>query len=314
MDDLIGIDIAKARLDVFDPATDRERGFSHDAAGLDALRAWLGAERSPLVVVEASGGLERRLVGAMAARGLAVAVANPARVRDFARAQGILAKTDRLDARSIAGFGAWAKPAPTGLVEPARRRLSELLLYRRQLQAQITQKRQQLSHLDEPCVRQLAEQAITRMTDERKTVDRLLLETVKADQSLQTRYRLLTSMPRVGPVLAATLLALLPELGQLSRRRITSLVGLAPFAADSGTSRGRRRIQGGRSAIRPPLYMAAIGIMKTKGPIAEIWNRLTAAGKPAKIAIVAVMRKMIVTLNAMIKSQQPWNDKYQTPT
>ena len=226
MERVIGIDISKARLDVYRLEDGRRLAVGNDAAGIAALADQLGLGARDLLVMEASGGYERLPHRLLGERGMRVAVVNAARVRDFARASGLLAKTDRLDAAVIARYGAFARPAPTPLVTGARQILAELLAYRRQLTAEITARCQQLGHLATPALRQRAAAALGRLRAERQEI----AQTIAADSALASAAALLQSMPGVGPVLVATLLAELPELGTLDRRQIASLVGVAPIA------------------------------------------------------------------------------------
>ena len=268
MERVIGIDVSKVRLDVYSLEDGRRLAVGNDAAGIAALADRLGLSARDLLVMEASGGYERRAHRHLSERGLRVAIGNAARVRDFAKASGRLAKTDRVDAEMIAHYGAFARPAPTPLVDGARQMLAELLAYRRQLTAEITARSQQLGHLATPA--------------------------------------LLRSMPGVGPVLVATLLAELPELGTLDRRRIASLVGVAPIAKDSGARQGRRPIRGGRGRVRAPLYMAALVASRSNPTLRTVYERLLANAKPPKLALVVLMRKMLIALNAMLRSAAPW--------
>jgi transposase len=306
MDKVVGVDIGKARLDAFCLASGRRLTVGHDARGVAELAAWL--EPGSLVVMEASGGYERRLHEALAERGIAAAVVNPARVRHFAKASGLLAKTDRLDAAAIARYGAFARPAPTPVPAAARRRLGELLAYRRQLLAEIDARDQQLGHLRTPALVERARAALDRLRAERAELGALVAEAVADGPELAADAALLRTAPGVGPVLAATLLAELPELGAPDRRRIASLVGLAPVARDSGQRRGRREIAGGRGAVRRALYMAVLSASRGSSRFALAYRTLVGRGKPAKVALAAVMRKLLVTLNAMLRHRTPWRE------
>ncbi len=280
--------------------------MSNDEPGIAALVGQLGLGASDLVVMEASGGYEsgpQRLLGE---RGLRAAIVNAARVRDFARASGRLAKTDRVDALVIARYGAFARPVPTPLAAGMRQVLAELLAYRQQLIIEITARSQQLGHLVTPALRQRAAAALEGLRAERREVTRLIGQTITADRSLADAAALLQSMPGVGPVLVATLLAELPELGTLDRRRIASLAGVAPVARDSGTRQGRRPIRGGRRQVRPPLYMAALVASRSNPTLQATYQRLLDHGKPPKLALVALMRKILTTLNAMLRNASPW--------
>jgi transposase len=225
MERVIGIDVSKARLDVSILENGRHLAVGNDAAGIAALADRLDLGAPDLVIMEASGGYERLPHRLLSECGMRVAVVNAARVRDFARASGLLAKTDRLDAAVIAHYGAFARPAPSLPVSGARQVLAELLAYRCQLTVEITARSQQLGHLLTPALRQRAEAALARLGAERLEIARLIRHTIAAEAELAKTYALLTSMPGVGPVLAATLLAELPELGTLDRRQIASLAG-----------------------------------------------------------------------------------------
>jgi transposase len=304
MERVIGVDVSKGQLDAHDLGEGRRLSVSNDAAGIGQLAAWAGP--GTLVVMEASGGYERAAHRLLSARDLAVAVVNAARVRAFARASGRLAKTDRVDAEVIARYGAFARPAATPLVTSARQILAELLAYRRQLTAEITARRQQLGHLATPVLRQRAAAALERLHAERRDITRLIEQTIAGDGDLAATATLLQTMPGVGPMLVATLLAQLPELGSLDRRQIASLVGVAPIARDSGTRQGRRPIRGGRGAVRAPLYMAALVASRSNPALRAVYERLRANAKPPKLALVVLMRKMLVTLNAMLRTAMPW--------
>jgi transposase len=298
---VIGIDVSKMRLDVYSLLDGRRLAVGNDAAGSAALADQLGLSVRDLLVMEASDGYERTAHRHLSARGLKVAIVNAARVRAFARASGCLAKTDR-----VARYGAFARPAPTPLATGARQILAELLAYRRQLTAEITARCQQLGHLATPALRQRAEAALGRLRAERQEIAQLIGQTIAADGALAATAALLRSMPGGGPVLVATLLAELPELGTLDRRQIASLVGVAPVARDSGTRHGRRAIRGGRGAVRAPLYMAALVASRSNPTLRAVYQRLRANAKPPKLALVVLMRKMLVTLNAMLRTSTPW--------
>jgi transposase len=272
---VIGSDVSKARLEVCRLEDGRRLAVGNDAAGLSALVERLGTGAQDLMVMAASGGYERTAQRTLSERGLRVAIVNAARVRDFARASGRLAKTDRIDAEVIARYGAFAVPAPTPPVGGARHALAELLAYRRQLTVEITARSQQLAHLVSPALRQRAEAALGRRRAERQEILRLIRHTVAAAAELAGPYALLTSVPGVGPVLAATLLAELPELGTLDRRQIASLVGAAPIARDRCARHGRRAIRAGRKPVRSVLYMAALSTSRTAGRGAAFYRRLS---------------------------------------
>ena len=307
MDRVVGIDVSKARLDAYCQRRGERLAVGNDAEGIGRLAGWL--EPGSLVVMEASGGYERLVHRLLARGGIEACVVNALRVRQFAKGAGLLAKTDRLDAAVIARYGAFAKPAPTPVRAGAREALAETLAYRRQLLAEITARSQQLAHLRTPGLIERARVALRRLRADKAALDRLLRDTIAGDPELQTRAALLEGTPGAGPVLVATLLAELPELGGLDRRQIASLVGLAPVAKDSGLLRGRRVIHGGRRAVRSALYMAMLALSRRASPFALAYRALIARGEPKKLALVAVMRKLLVTLNAIAKHHTPWREQ-----
>jgi transposase len=235
---------------------------------------------------------------------------NPFKLRQFARASGVLAKNDPLDARMIASFVAIMPTRPAQPHVPAAERLAEMLAVRRQLSAEKVAAENGSRLLEDAMLQRLSRRRIARLAADIDLLDERLVEIVMADAGLEQRYRLLTSMPGVGPVLACTLIALLPELGQMSRKQVAALVGVAPYAFDSGKLKGRRCIWGGRAHIRHVLYMAAMSASNWNPGLKAFHDRLKAAGKLPKVAIVAVMRKMLTTLNAMVRDGVVWADRY----
>lgn len=299
-----GIDVSKLRLDVETYPTRQQIGVDRDAAGLATLIAWLSEHDVMRVGLEASGGYERLVIDTLQDAGFEVVLLNPLRVRRFAQAKGRLAKNDRVDARTIAQFTAFmVEQAPT-----LRRRdldpLVELLTVRRQLQHWSTDCTNQLEHLRDPGLRKILRLRQDSFEREVAKLDKKLAALVSAHDDWQALARRLRTMPGVGPIVAPTLIALLPELGQLSRRMIASLVGLAPFDDDSGKRRGERHIKGGRAAVREALFMAAVVAMKRNPPIAAFAERLK--GKKPKVIITACMRKLLVMLNAMLRDGTDW--------
>jgi transposase len=267
-----------------------------------------------LVVVEATGALEAALLAALGIAGVPVARVNPRQARDFARATGRLAKTDRLDAEVLARFGAQVQPEPRPLPAEAQQAFAALVTRRRQLLEMLGAEQQRLLGL-----RVLPEAVRTQLTvhvawlrAQVDTLDEDLQATVQASPLWQERGGLLRSVPGVGPVLTATLLAELPELGRLGRRQLAALVGVAPLNRDSGTLRGHRTTWGGRASIRAVLYMAAVTATRCNPAVRSCYQRLVAAGKPKKVALVACMRKLLLTLNAVVRSGQPWTADFAT--
>jgi len=306
---IVGLDVSKAWLDGYLASSGRRLRISNDAAGIQTLVRTLGETAGCLVVMEASGGYERTAHCELVAQGVLAAIVNPKRVRDFARGMGLEAKTDRVDARLIARYGQVMRPAATPAPDPARTELREILACRRQLVDEITVRTQQLEHLQAPAMRERVSKALTFLRQEAKELTKLLRQTLQADAALAADFALLTSMPGCGPILAATLLAELPELGSLDRRKVASLAGLAPVARDSGLREHKRVIKGGRSQVRRALYMAAVASLRIKAsPAKARYDQLIARGKAPKLALTALMRKMLVALNAMLKTRQAWKD------
>ena len=302
----IGVDVSKKTLDVFTPSLGTFR-CDNTAEGYQALASKIAGLTVDGIVMEATGGYEQPLLKALVSRGLPAAVVNPARVRAFATGTGQLAKTDRLDAEILAGYGAFKKPPPTPLPSTERANLKELIAYRSQIVAEITARKAQSRGFASQAMKTRAEQAIAALEAEKKTLEAEIRALIKSDGDLERHYTILTSTPAVGLIVAATLIAELPELGTLSRRKISALAGLAPFPRDSGQRRGYRAIRGGRADVRHALFNAARVAAQHNPKIKPFAARLTAKSKPYKVMIVAVMRKLITILNAMIKAGEKWN-------
>ena len=267
------------------------------------------ASRSAAIGIEASGGYERGVMRALLAAGMPVRQVNPFKLRQFARASGVLAKNDPLDARMIASFVAIMPTRPAQRQAPAAERLAEMLAVRRQLSAEKVAAENASRLLEDAMLQRLSRRRIARLAADIDMLDERLVEIVGTDAALAHRYRLLTSMPGVGAVLACTLIALLPELGRMSRKQVAALVGVAPYAFESGKLKGRRCIWGGRAHVRHVLYMAAMSASNWNPALKAFHDRLKAAGKLPKVVIVAVMRKMITTLNAMVRDDVVWADR-----
>jgi transposase len=301
----VGIDVSKQRLDVALGSGELVQ-VAYDETGLHSLVARLAALAPALIVLEATGGLQLRLAGELAAAALPVAVVNPRQVRDFARATGLLAKTDRLDAAILARFAEAVRPEPRPLGDAQSQELKALVARRRDLIAMRTAEKTRLGQAQAPRVRASMADIIAALDAQIVSLDKDLERTVKTSPLWRQAENLLRSVPGVGPTLARTLLAELPELGQLTRRQIAALVGVAPLARDSGLMRGRRTIWGGRASVRHVLYMATLTAVRTAGPIGLTYRRLRAAGKAAKVALVACMRKLITLLNAILRDRTPY--------
>jgi transposase len=301
----VGIDVARAALDVAVwPGGAAER-VANDAAGVAALAGRLAALGPALVVLEATGGRERAAAEALVAAGLAVAVVNPRQVRDFARATGRLAKTDALDAAALARFAAAVRPEPRPLPSAAAVELRALVERRRQVAEMLVQEGNRLPGLPARAAARVRAH-VGWLEAELAELDRELAGAIEADPGRKAADALLRSVPGVGPVLAATVLAELPELGTLGRQQIAALVGVAPLNRDSGARRGKRAVWGGRAAVRATLYMAALVATRHNPAIRAFYARLLAAGKPRKVALVACMRKLLTILNALLRQQTPW--------
>jgi transposase len=308
----VGIDVAKARLDVAcrpGPAWQ----VANAPAGLAALVDRLVPLGPALVVLEETGGLEVPVAAALAAAGLPVAVVNPRQVRDFARAAGTLAKTDRLDAAVLAHFAEALRPAPRPLPDATARQWQDLLARRRQLLELRGMEQNRLATAATAAVRASHQALLTFLDEQLRDADRDLEAAVQASPVWRDREDLLRQVPGIGPVVSRTLLAEVPELGTLDRKRAAALVGLAPFAHDSGQHRGARHIRGGRTAARCALYQAALSARRHNPVLKAFADRLAARGKAPKAVLVAVARKLVVIVNAMLRTMTPWDPKI-TPT
>jgi len=305
-----GIDVSKDRLDVMVLPEGQRSSVPNDVAGWAELVEQLRGCSIAAIGIEASGGYERGAIRALLAADLPVRQVNPFKLRQFARASGILAKNDPLDARMIASFVAIMPTRPVPQQAPPAERLAEMLAVRRQLTAEKVAAENASRLLEDAMLRRLSRRRIARLAADIDLLDRQLVEVARTDAALAHRYRLLTSMPGVGAVLACTLIALLPELGRLSRKQAAALVGVAPYAFESGALKGRRRIWGGRANIRQVLYMAAMSASNWNPVLKAFRDRLAAAGKLPKVVIVAVMRKMITMLNAMVRDDVVWADRH----
>ena len=302
----VGIDVSKDRLDVHvQPQMERFAVGHDDKAVADLVERLRGLEPH-LIVLEATGGLQVKAAGALAAVGLPVAVVNPRQVRDFAKATGRLAKTDRLDAEVIARFAEAVRPEPRSLPDEAQQGLSALVERRRELVGLRVAERHRMREIRSSWVRTDLEASVAALTARIEAIDLEIDSHVRGSPIWRVQEDLLKSVPGVGDVVARSLIAELPELGTLSRRKSAALVGLAPFSDDSGQHRGRRVIRGGRSAVRTVLYMAALTASRCNPIIAAMYKRLRQAGKPAKLALTACMRKLLVILNAIARDKKPW--------
>jgi transposase len=307
----IGVDVSKRFLDVHASGLAAFR-VANAPDGYSELLERLAGVWVRGVVLEATGGYERSVLAALQAGNLHASVVNPARVRAFAEGTHQLAKTDRIDAKVLASYGAYMKPAPTPLPSSVRAELKELIAYRAQIAQEMTARSAQLRLYASDSVRAKAEAAIAALRAARAQIEGEIKALIAAHGELSRPFKILVSVPSIGLVVAATLVAELPELGRLSRRQIAALVGLAPFPRDSGERRGYRAIRGGRADVRCALFNAARVAIQHNPTIEAFYERLRAKGKPGKVAIVAAMRKLITILNTMLKSEQPWQPAQKT--
>ncbi|MFN8459271.1 MAG: IS110 family transposase [Anaerolineae bacterium] len=303
---VVGIDVGKAKLDVGVNGEKRVWQWANDETGRAGLSEWVLKQEASLVVVEASGGYEAALVSELVGRGQAVALVNPTRVRAFARAEGILAKTDKIDAQVIARFGATMKPQARARREQAQVGLNELVTRRRQVVEMLTAEKNRRQTAS-PAMQTHLARHLDWLQAEIENLEQQISQTIEAHPAWAETAKRVDSAPGIGPITAATLVADLPELGQLNRQKIAALVGVAPFNHDSGKHRGKRRIFGGRTSVRSVLYMATLSAIKHNSVIKDFYHHLLDQGKLKKVALTACMRKLLVILNTMVKTGQDWN-------
>ena len=302
----VGIDVSKARLDVAVLPSGEVRSSSNDEVGFDELITWFRALGPKLVVMEATGGYEAPLASALAVAGIEVAVINPRLVRDFGKALGKLAKTDRIDAQVIALFAEKVSPEPRPLPDSDTQELAGLVSRRKQISDMLVAEQNRLAATAIAPVRADIQEHITWLRRRLKDADKDLYDRMRKSPLWRVKEQLLRSAPGIGPGNALSLIAMLPELGSLAGKQVAALVGVAPFNRDSGTLRGKRTIWGGRADVRSMLYMGTLSTIRYSPTIGATYARLVAAGKPKKVAIVACMRKLLVRLNAMMRDGKPW--------
>lgn len=303
-----GIDCSQRRLDVCLHPSGETFALDNDQQGWRELRQRLQAAKIAIVGLEASGGVERGVLRYLTAKRFEVRLLNPARVRQFAKAAGRLAKNDRVDAFIIALFLV-AIPTRAWTPDPQREHLAELVAARAQLLEHLTALQNQDRGHKDALLKRIGQRRLRSLQADIKLLDQRIAEIIDSDQKMAAKRAILCSMKGVGPTLAAALLAFLPELGQLSRKQIAALTGVAPFDDQSGKRQGQRYIQGGRPAVRAPLYMAALTAGRHNPVLADLRDRLRKAGKKPKVAIVAVMRRMITILNAMLRDGTTWQNR-----
>jgi transposase len=303
----IGIDVSQGSWDVHRLPEGRSFSIRVDDGAVGRLLARLGSPAATLVVVEATGGVERELVAALLEAGWTVAVVNPRCVRDFAKALNRLAKTDRLDAVIIAEFAQRVQPRPTQKVPKNQERLDALMTRRRQLVGLRSMERTRKLQAADRTAQQSIDKTLRFLDRQVADLDQAIAKLIDADDDWRAKRDVIQSVPGVGPTTSAALLAELPELGRLNRQEIASLAGVAPFNDDSGQFRGQRRIRGGRSALRTTLYMAAFAARRCNPKIRSFAQRLHRAGKPFKVVLTACMRKLLTILNVLVRTNTPWN-------
>jgi transposase len=301
----IGIDVSKDRLDVALLGEEGVWQVENTPSGIADLVHQMQAIDPELIVVEATGGYHRNLAEALFLAGLCVAVVNPARVRQFARASGLLAKTDKLDAQVLAVFGERVQPKLYTGKSAAEKQLSALLVRRRQLEEMLKAEQNRLRTIS-PSLRSSVERIIVILKEEKKRLDEQIQQLLNEQKAWQEQTEILSSAPGVGIVTTATLLADLPELGKLDRKKIAALVGVAPMNHDSGKKRGYRKTKGGRTEVRSVLYMSTLVATRYNPVIQTHYQQLLKRGKEKKVALTACMRKFLTILNAMLRDQQPF--------
>jgi transposase len=302
----IGIDVAKDRLDVHLRPGGEAFAVARDGEGLERLAERLSALAPALVVLEATGGYETVVASRLAAAGLPLAVVNPRQIRAFARATGRLAKTDALDAAVIAHFAEAIRPAPRPVPEAEARLLGELVARRRQVIEMMVAERNRRQLIAGRRLIKAIDRHLDQLQAQLSELDADIDQAIRETPAWRAEDDLLQAVPGIGPATARTLIAELPELGRLTRRQVAALVGVAPINRDSGTLRGARAIAGGRASVRTALYMAAMAAIRHNAVIAAHYRKLRDAGKPAKVAIVACMRKLLTILNAILRDKSQW--------
>jgi transposase len=302
----VGIDVAKATLDVAIGSDGELVQVENSEAGIARLLQRLGEAAPTLVVLEATGGYESVVVGAIAGRGIAVAVVNPRQVRDFAKATGVLAKTDRIDARVLARFAEAVRPEPRPLPTAEAKELEEFLSRRRQLVDMLTMEKNRQSIATTERMKKSLKKHVDWLEEALRRANDDIDKAIRNSPAWREQEDLLRSLPGIGPVTARTMLAELPELGRLNRRKIAALVGVAPLNRDSGTLQGSRTCWGGRANVRQVLYMAAMAAVRCNPVIRRTYLALRARGKKHKVALVACMRKLLTIMTAIVRDQRRW--------
>lgn len=300
-----GIDVSKSRLDVYILPMNRYFHVENTAQGQAQLMQELATMNCALVVIEPTGGYEQAIVARCHEAGQAIALVNPKRIRDFARSQGQLAKTDRIDATILARYGQRIEPSPSAMLSEHQHGLAEVSARRRQLVEMIVMEKNRL--LTAGVHTQASLEAIIKaLEEELSKIDDQLQQSIEQDDTCQRKMALLTSSKGIGPITAMSLIATLPELGRLTNKQISALAGLAPYNCDSGRYRGQRKIYGGRASVRQSLYMGTLVATRYNATIKAFYQRLCAAGKPKKVALTACMHKLLMIMNTMVKENKTW--------
>lgn len=308
----VGVDVSKERLDMVVYSTGEVGSFTADEEGIAGAVAWLEKVKPVITAMEATGGLEVPLYVAVQDAKLRVAVINPRQVRDFAKAMGILAKTDRVDAKVLARYAATVQPEVRPLPDEEARQLRVLVTRRVQLVGMITAEGNRLSSTRDKAIKQRIQAHIVWLKQELGDINKAISQKIAQSPVWHEQDKMLQSVPGVGPVLSTTLISQLPELGSLNHKEIAALVGVAPFNRDSGKHRGERGIWGGRCRVRRPLYMATLTAVRVNPRISGFYERLLAAGKAKKVALTACMHKLLILLNAMLKHHSAWSSNLAT--
>lgn len=305
----VGVDVGKAKLDVYLLERDRMFSVRNEERAIAALVNRLSRYRLERIVIEATGRLEQPFVRAAIAQGLPVVIVSPLKIRRFAGAVGQLAKTDEIDARLIAQFAATLKPVAHPAADPKAQLIKDLVVRRRQLTSLRTMEKNRRPIMPE-ALRPSIDRIIETLDREIESLEQLVQHAVEQHTAWRRKRDLLTSMPGIGPSVASTLIGDLPELGSLSRRQIAALTGVAPFNRDSGSFRGKRRIRGGRAHSRTALYLSAMVAARYNPDIKRFYERLVQAGKHKKVALTACIRKIVTALNAMLRDDKPWQSSF----
>lgn len=302
----VGVDVCKTHLDVHLRPSDEAFQVQRDHGGLDELAKRLKTLRPTLIVLEATGGFERIVAVELAAKGLPLAIVNPRQIRDFARAFGRLAKTDRIDAEIIALFGERVRPEPRPIADESAQDLADLVTRRRQVVDMLGMESNRRRRTRVRKVQRMINETIVTLQGQLDEIDRDLDDTIRRTPAWRVKDDLLKSVPGIGGVTSRVLIAQLPELGSIGRRKVAALVGVAPINRDSGAMRGHRAIAGGRTYVRNTLYMATLTAVRYNPVIRAHYERLVDAGRPKKLALVACMRHLLTILNAVVRDGKPW--------